>query len=108
MHIDESLLAHVAETRQFNEQYLAAMAASPLGFATAEDALRTREILDENLRDVDPQLSTLENLNYEENYAAALADQAQIRYHSSTIRDHIEAPTRGPEHVITNSKNRIH
>jgi isoquinoline 1-oxidoreductase alpha subunit len=34
-------------------------------------------------------------------YAAALADQAQIRYHSSTIRDHIEAPTRGPEHVIT-------
>jgi acetyl esterase/lipase len=46
MHIDESLLAHVAETRQFNEQYLAAMAASPLGFATAEDALRTREVLD--------------------------------------------------------------
>jgi hypothetical protein len=42
------------------------------------------------------------------NYAAALADQAQIRYHSSTIRDHIEAPTRGPEHVITNSKNRFH
>src|SRR5262245_60661767 len=41
-------------------------------------------------------------------YAAALADQAQIRYHSSTIRDHIEAPTRGREHVITNSKNRFH
>src|SRR5262249_29330777 len=32
----------------------------------------------------------------------------KIRYHSSTIRDHIEAPTRGPEHVITNSKNRFH
>ena len=46
MHIDESLLAHVDETRRFNEQYMAAMAASPLGFATAEDALRTREILD--------------------------------------------------------------
>jgi hypothetical protein len=41
-------------------------------------------------------------------YAAALADQAQIRYHSSTIRDRIEAPTRSPEHVITNSKNRFH
>jgi hypothetical protein len=41
-------------------------------------------------------------------YAAALADQAQVRYHSSTIRNHIEAPTRGPEHVITNSKNRFH
>ena len=46
MHIDESLLAHVDETRQFNEQYVAAMAASPLGFATAEDALRTRAVLD--------------------------------------------------------------
>ena len=46
MHIDESLLAHVAETRQFNEQYFAAMAASPLGFATAEDALRTAAVLD--------------------------------------------------------------
>ena len=46
MHIDESLLEHVADTRQFNEQYAAAMAASPLGFATAEDALRTREFLD--------------------------------------------------------------
>jgi hypothetical protein len=33
---------------------------------------------------------------------------AKIRYHSSTIRDHIEAPKRGPEHVITNSKNRFH
>jgi hypothetical protein len=32
----------------------------------------------------------------------------KIRYHSSTIRDHIEAPKRGPEHVITNSKNRFH
>jgi putative tryptophan/tyrosine transport system substrate-binding protein len=32
----------------------------------------------------------------------------KIRYHSSTIRDHIEVPTRGPEHVITNSKNRFH
>ena len=46
MQIDESLLAHVDETRQFNEQYVAAMAASPLGFATAEDALRTRAVLD--------------------------------------------------------------
>src|SRR5215207_11379513 len=46
MKIDESLLAHVDETRQFNEQYAAAMAASPLGFATAEDALRTRQVLD--------------------------------------------------------------
>lgn len=32
----------------------------------------------------------------------------KIRYHSSTIRDHIEAPTRGSKHVITNSKNRFH
>jgi acetyl esterase len=46
MHIDESLLAHVEDTRRFNEQYMAAMASSPLGFATAEDALRTRDVLD--------------------------------------------------------------
>jgi acetyl esterase/lipase len=46
MKIDESLLAHVDETRRFNEQYAAMMAASPLGFATAEDALRTRAVLD--------------------------------------------------------------
>src|SRR3954464_2333862 len=46
MRIDESLLTHVEETRRFNEQYLAAMAASPFGFATAEDALRTRAVLD--------------------------------------------------------------
>src|SRR4051794_32283895 len=46
MQIDESLLVHVDETRQFNEQYAAAMAASPLSFATAEAALRTRAILD--------------------------------------------------------------
>ncbi len=46
MKIDESLLAHVDETRSFNEQYAAMMAASPLGFATAEDALRTRAVLD--------------------------------------------------------------
>jgi acetyl esterase/lipase len=46
MHIDESLLAHVDETLRFNEQYMAAMAANPLGFATAEDALRTRAVLD--------------------------------------------------------------
>lgn len=46
MHIDESLLTHVEETRGFNEQYMAAMASSPLGFATAEDALRTRAFLD--------------------------------------------------------------
>jgi acetyl esterase len=46
MQIDESLLVHVDETRQFNEQYAAAMAAAPLGFATAEDALRTRAFLD--------------------------------------------------------------
>jgi len=47
MHIDESLLAHVDDTRQFTAQYMAAMAASPLGFATAEDALRTRAFLDD-------------------------------------------------------------
>jgi acetyl esterase/lipase len=47
MHVDESLLAHVEDTRRFNEQYFAAMAASPLGFATAEDALRTRAFLDD-------------------------------------------------------------
>ena len=29
MHIDESLLAHVEDTRRFNEQYMAAMAATP-------------------------------------------------------------------------------
>src|SRR4051794_29834556 len=46
MHIDESLLAHVDETLRFNQQYMAAMAANPLGFATAEEALRTRAILD--------------------------------------------------------------
>src|SRR3954452_18829447 len=46
MHVDESLLAHVEDTRRFNEQYMAAMASSPLGFATAEDALRTRAVLD--------------------------------------------------------------
>lgn len=47
MHVDESLLAHVEDTRRFNEQYMAAMAASPLGFATADDALRTRAVLDD-------------------------------------------------------------
>src|SRR3954451_24036930 len=46
MHVDESLLAHVEDTRRFNEQYFAAMSATPLGFATAEDALRTRAFLD--------------------------------------------------------------
>src|SRR4051794_37826069 len=46
MHVDQSLLAHVEDTRRFNEQYMAAMAGSPLGFATAEDALRTRRVLD--------------------------------------------------------------
>jgi acetyl esterase/lipase len=46
MHVDDSLRAHVEDTRRFNEQYMAAMAASPLGFATAEDALRTRAVLD--------------------------------------------------------------
>src|SRR6476620_835466 len=54
MHIDESLLEHVADTRQFNEQYAAAMAASPLGFATAEDALRTRAILDAAVPELPP------------------------------------------------------
>jgi acetyl esterase/lipase len=54
MQIDDSLLAHVAETRQFNEQYAAAMAASPLGFATAEDALRTRAVLDAAVPDLAP------------------------------------------------------
>ena len=37
------------------------------------DEVRTREIPIEELRAVDPKLSTLENLNYEENYVAALA-----------------------------------
>ena len=46
MHTDPTLDTYLDDTRQFNEQYMAAMAASPLGFATAEDALRTREILD--------------------------------------------------------------
>lgn len=46
MQTDPALDAHLADTRQFNEQYMAAMASSPLGFATAEDALRTRAFLD--------------------------------------------------------------
>jgi acetyl esterase len=54
MQIDDSLLAHVAETRQFNEQYMAAMAANPLGFATAEDALRTRAVLDAAVPELAP------------------------------------------------------
>ncbi len=37
------------------------------------DEVRTREIPVDDLRAVDPQLSTLENLNYEHDYAAALA-----------------------------------
>jgi molybdopterin-guanine dinucleotide biosynthesis protein A len=37
------------------------------------DVVRTREIPVEDLRAVDPQLSTLENLNYEADYVAALA-----------------------------------
>jgi molybdopterin-guanine dinucleotide biosynthesis protein A len=49
------------------------LGADRLRFRYLFDQVRTREILVENLRDVDPQLSTLENLNYEENYAAALA-----------------------------------
>jgi molybdopterin-guanine dinucleotide biosynthesis protein A len=36
------------------------------------DEVRTREIPVDDLRAVDPQLSTLENLNYEENYLNAL------------------------------------
>jgi acetyl esterase len=54
VHIDESLLSHVDETRRFNEQYMAAMAANPLGFATAEEALRTRAILDEAVPPLPP------------------------------------------------------
>ena len=54
MHIDESLFTHVAETRRFNEQYAAAMAGSPLSFATAEDALRTRAILDAAVPELAP------------------------------------------------------
>lgn len=46
MQVDDTLLAHVPDTRRFNEQFMAAMSASPLGFATVEDALRTREVLD--------------------------------------------------------------
>jgi molybdopterin-guanine dinucleotide biosynthesis protein A len=37
------------------------------------DEVRTREIPVDDLRTVDPQLSTLENLNYEQDYASALA-----------------------------------
>jgi acetyl esterase/lipase len=44
--IDPVLLAHVDDSRAFNEQYLMAMSANPLSFATAEDALRTRAVLD--------------------------------------------------------------
>jgi acetyl esterase/lipase len=54
MHVDESLLAHVEDTRRFNAQYMAAMAASPLGFATAEDALRTRAVLDDAVPPLGP------------------------------------------------------
>src|SRR5947207_4291077 len=54
MHVDESLLAHVEDTRRFNEQYMAAMASSPLGFATAEDALRTRAVLDAAIAPLPP------------------------------------------------------
>jgi molybdenum cofactor guanylyltransferase len=37
------------------------------------DEMRTREVPVEDLRAVDPQLSTLENLNYDEDYVAALS-----------------------------------
>ena len=37
------------------------------------DETRTREIPTDDLRDVDPQLLTLENLNYEHDYVSALA-----------------------------------
>ncbi len=37
------------------------------------DELRTREVSVEELRSVDPQLSTLENLNHPQDYLAALA-----------------------------------
>jgi hypothetical protein len=37
------------------------------------DEVSTREVPVEELRGVDPQLSTLENLNCEEDYVAALA-----------------------------------
>ncbi len=55
MHIDDSLFAHVEDSRQFNEQFAAAMAASPLSFATAEDALRTRKILDAAVTPLAPE-----------------------------------------------------
>jgi len=55
MHVDDSLLVHVEDTRRFNEQYMAAMAASPLGFATAEDALRTRAVLDAAVAPLAPE-----------------------------------------------------
>ena len=54
MHIDESLLAHVDETRRFNAQYTAAMATQPLGFATSEDALRTRAAIDASVPPLSP------------------------------------------------------
>jgi molybdopterin-guanine dinucleotide biosynthesis protein A len=37
------------------------------------DEVNTREVPVGELRDVDPQLSTLANLNYEEDYCAALS-----------------------------------
>jgi hypothetical protein len=37
------------------------------------DEVQTREIQIDELRAVDPQLSTLENLNYQQDYVAALA-----------------------------------
>jgi molybdopterin-guanine dinucleotide biosynthesis protein A len=37
------------------------------------DLVRTREVPVDDLRDVDPQLATLENLNHYDDYLAALA-----------------------------------
>lgn len=54
MEIDDALRRHVEDTRRFNEQYFAAMAAQPLGFADAADALRTRTVLDAGVVDLPP------------------------------------------------------
>ncbi len=56
MKIDDSLLGYVDETRQFNAGYATAMAAMPLGFATAEEALRTRAVLDAAVPPLDPDV----------------------------------------------------
>jgi acetyl esterase/lipase len=54
MEIDEALRGYVDGTRLFNEQYFAAMAAQPLGFADADQARHTRAVLDAAVVDLSP------------------------------------------------------